>query len=198
MGQKRHPRHLVARASNGSVGEEIEDSDEEFVVVAKHDFKRCTRPPKGHFEKVLEATCPHHPYPIMHKLRDCTMMKTFMSLADALPGDDELTRNPRSGGMVLGEVEVVTITSRPRPTAKSAMWLAGARGPTRCGRNPNNGRTYKISPTLYAVPYGGRKWQRQSQRGKCKTRQVQKIYYTNIKQEKQNFIAGKHWRWQQR
>jgi hypothetical protein len=109
-GQKRHTHHLTTRASNVSVEEEIEDSDEEFVAVAERDFRQCTRPPNGHFKKVLEATHPHHPYPIKHKLRDCTMMKRFMSSANSLPSGDELIRNPRSGGMVLGEVEIATIT----------------------------------------------------------------------------------------
>jgi hypothetical protein len=52
-GQECYPRHLTARVSNGSVREEIEDSDEEFIAMAERDFKRHTRTPKGHFEKVL-------------------------------------------------------------------------------------------------------------------------------------------------
>jgi hypothetical protein len=28
----------------------------------------------------LEAACPNHMYPIKHKLKDCTMMKNFMTL----------------------------------------------------------------------------------------------------------------------
>jgi hypothetical protein len=91
-GQECCPRRLTARVSNGSAGEEIEDSDEEFVVMAERDFKRHTRPHKGHIEKVLEAACPHHPYYVKHKLRDCTMMKRLMSSADALPGGDELKK----------------------------------------------------------------------------------------------------------
>jgi hypothetical protein len=51
-------------------GEEADSSGEGFIAVAE--------PPKDHFEK-LEATCPHHPYPIKHKLKDCTMMKKFMT-----------------------------------------------------------------------------------------------------------------------
>jgi hypothetical protein len=76
-GQKRHLGRLASVTNNGNV--EVEDSNEECVVIAEHDFKRCTRPPKDHFEKILEAACPHHPYPVKHKLRDCTMMKKFMS-----------------------------------------------------------------------------------------------------------------------
>jgi hypothetical protein len=54
------------------VGEEIENSNEEFMVAVERDFKQCTRPTKEHFEKILGATCPHHPYLVKHKLSDCT------------------------------------------------------------------------------------------------------------------------------
>jgi hypothetical protein len=70
-------------ANNDLAGKKIENSDEEFVAVAECDFKRCTRPPKDHFKKILEASSPHHPYPIKHKLRDSNMMRRFLSLAGA-------------------------------------------------------------------------------------------------------------------
>jgi hypothetical protein len=37
------------------------------------------RPPKDHFEKLLEATYPHHSNPVKHKLKYYTMMKNFMT-----------------------------------------------------------------------------------------------------------------------
>jgi hypothetical protein len=41
---------------------------------------RCeARPPTNHFKKLLEETCPNHAYLIRHKLRDCGMMKSFMT-----------------------------------------------------------------------------------------------------------------------
>jgi hypothetical protein len=64
---------------NGDGNEEAGDSGEEFVVAAECCFKWQTRPPKDHFEKLLEVTCPHHPYPVKHKLEDYTMMKKFMT-----------------------------------------------------------------------------------------------------------------------
>jgi hypothetical protein len=109
-GQKHRSHYLATVTNNDGVGEEIEDSDKEFVATTEHDFKRRTRPPKDHFEKILEVVCPHHPYPIKHKLRDCTMMKRFMTLG--VPhGGDEPTRDTRGRGMTLVpiEVEVVTI-----------------------------------------------------------------------------------------
>jgi hypothetical protein len=60
---------------------------------------------KDHFEKILEAACPHHPYPIKHKLRDCTMMKRFMT-SGAPPGGDEPASNSRGRGTMLVPGEV--------------------------------------------------------------------------------------------
>jgi hypothetical protein len=76
-GEKHRPRHVAIVASNSDGSEEAGDSDEEFVAVAECHFKRQTRPPKDHFKKHLEATYPHNPYPVKHKLKDCTMMKKF-------------------------------------------------------------------------------------------------------------------------
>jgi hypothetical protein len=73
-GPKSRP-HLVAIVAGN---EEAGDSSEEFIAAAECHFKRQTQPPKDHFEKLLEVTRPHHPYPIKHKLKDCTMMKKFM------------------------------------------------------------------------------------------------------------------------
>jgi hypothetical protein len=41
---------------------EVKDTDEECLMTVEHDFKRCTRLPNDHLEKILEAACPHHPY----------------------------------------------------------------------------------------------------------------------------------------
>jgi hypothetical protein len=107
-GHKRRPCCPATETNNGSVREKVESSDQEFVASAGRDFKRCTRPPKGHFEKVLEAACPHHLYSIKHKLRDCTMMKRFMS-SDTPTDDDELARDLGGKGMALVEAKVTTI-----------------------------------------------------------------------------------------
>jgi hypothetical protein len=94
--------------NNDNLGKKIENSDEEFIASTQRDFKWCTRPPKDHFEKILGSTCPQHPYPVKHKLRDCTMMRRFMSSMGTPPGDDELAREPRGRGMALEEAEVTT------------------------------------------------------------------------------------------
>jgi hypothetical protein len=99
-------------ASNGDVEEEINDSNEKFVVATKCDFKRRTRPPKDHFEKILEAACSHHPYPIKQRLRDCTMMKKFMTSG---PPSGSSKPGRHSGGkeaaLVPHEVVVMVVAS---------------------------------------------------------------------------------------
>jgi hypothetical protein len=87
--------------NNSSVREKVKGSDKEFVALAECDFKRRTRSPKDHFEKVLKAACPHHPYRIKHKLRDCPMMKRFMS-PDTPTDGDNLAKD-------LGDAKVATI-----------------------------------------------------------------------------------------
>jgi hypothetical protein len=41
--------------------------------------KRQARPPTDHFNKLLEEACPNHRYPVRHKLKDCGMMRSFMT-----------------------------------------------------------------------------------------------------------------------
>jgi hypothetical protein len=94
--------------NNDSVREKVKGSDEEFVASAERNFKQRTWPPEDHFEKVLKATCPHHPYPFKHKLRDCSMMKRFMS-SDTPTDGDELAGDIGGKGMMLEEAKVTTI-----------------------------------------------------------------------------------------
>jgi hypothetical protein len=97
-------------ASNGDNDEEVGDSSEEFVAAAECNFKRQTRPPKDYFEKLLEVTCPHRPYPIKHKLKNCTMIKKFIMLRafskGSKPGGDP---GGKSAAPIPGEAEVMTI-----------------------------------------------------------------------------------------
>jgi hypothetical protein len=101
-GQKHLPCRLAVMANNSNAGKEIENSGEEFIAAAERDFKRHTKPPKDHFEKILEADYPHHLYPVKHKLRDYTMMRRLLSSAGTPPTGDELTRDPRGGAWCSG------------------------------------------------------------------------------------------------
>jgi hypothetical protein len=77
-GQKHLLCHIAIMASNDNGDEEDDSSDEGFIATIEREFKRQTRLLNDHFGKLFEATCPHHPYPANHKLKDCTMMKKFM------------------------------------------------------------------------------------------------------------------------
>jgi hypothetical protein len=74
-GQKCRLHHIAIMASNGDTEEEVNNSNKEFMATTECDLKRRTRPSKDHLEKILKVACPHHPYPIKHKLRDCTMAR---------------------------------------------------------------------------------------------------------------------------
>jgi hypothetical protein len=36
-------------------------------------------PSKGHFERLLDVSCPHHEVPVKHSLRDCQLMKNYVN-----------------------------------------------------------------------------------------------------------------------
>jgi hypothetical protein len=97
-------------ASNSGENEEADDSYEDYVATTKCDFKPQTWPPNNHFEKHLKAPYPHHSYPIKHKLKECTIMKNFMTSGAFSKG-----RKPREdpGGKCVapipGEAKVMSI-----------------------------------------------------------------------------------------
>jgi hypothetical protein len=77
--EKWHPRRVVVTTSGNDDDKEADDFDEGYVAATKHDFKRQVRQSKDHFEKLHEAACLNHTYPIKYKLKNCTMMKIFMT-----------------------------------------------------------------------------------------------------------------------
>jgi hypothetical protein len=58
---------------------EVDESDEEYVVATEHEFMHQAWYPKDHFKKVLKVACPNHTYLVKYKLKDCTMLKNFMT-----------------------------------------------------------------------------------------------------------------------
>jgi hypothetical protein len=80
-GPKRRPQRVAVTTScnEGNNDKEVDDSDDELIATAEHDFKHQARQPVDHFKKLLEATCPNHVYLIRHKLKECTMMKNYMT-----------------------------------------------------------------------------------------------------------------------
>jgi hypothetical protein len=75
------------------------------------------RPPIDHFKRLLEEACPNHVYPIRHKLKDCSKMKSFMILGSLTRGV-ELNEDPGRSGMMSFPREDVVMTvycGRPPP-----------------------------------------------------------------------------------
>jgi hypothetical protein len=68
----------------------------EHVTEAAGNSKRQARPPTDHFEKLFKEMCLNHTYSVKHKLRDCGMMKSFMTTG-SLPRGMEITDDPTEG-----------------------------------------------------------------------------------------------------
>ena len=54
----------------------------EDSLVAAADCKGGLKPMEGtpnHFEKLLEGPCPNHAFPVKHPLKDCSLMRRFLS-----------------------------------------------------------------------------------------------------------------------
>jgi hypothetical protein len=129
-GQKHRLHYFATVASNGSNREETDNCGEEFMATAKRDFKWWTWPPKDHFEKIFEAACLHHPYPIKHKLRNYTMMKKFMtSGAPSSGGEPGRDLGGKSVVPIPREVEVMNVTGWSHPKTRNITWLVEARAP---------------------------------------------------------------------
>jgi hypothetical protein len=59
--------------------------DDNLVVAAE---RKASRPkgnpamaglPKDHYEKLLDALCPHHEVPVKHTLKDCHLIKSYVN-----------------------------------------------------------------------------------------------------------------------
>jgi hypothetical protein len=78
-GQKWLSKRIVVAANDDGDNKEASNSGEEYVVTTERDVKRQAWQPRDHFERLLKATCLNHLYPIKHKLKDCTIIKNFMT-----------------------------------------------------------------------------------------------------------------------
>jgi hypothetical protein len=58
--------------------------NDNFVVVVKRKASRPKgnqgkpAPTRDHFERLLDALCPHHNIPVKHTLRECRLMKNYI------------------------------------------------------------------------------------------------------------------------
>jgi hypothetical protein len=123
-GKKWHPQSVAIATSNDGDDKEADDSNEEYVTAVKHDFKRQAWQPKDHFEKLFEAACQNHSYPVKHKVKNCTMMKNFMT-SGALSRGKKPEGEPRGRWATLKpeEAAVMTIVGWPHPSPGDTSWL---------------------------------------------------------------------------
>jgi hypothetical protein len=92
--QKQHPQRVAVTTNcDDDNDKEADGSDEEHVMAAKRDFKHQAQQPTYHFEKLLKVTCPNHAHPVIHKLKECTMMKNYMT-SGALTKGKKPERDP--------------------------------------------------------------------------------------------------------
>jgi hypothetical protein len=106
------PRRDTTTTNGNYNDQEVDDFDEGHVATTEHDFKHQTRQLKDHVEKLLEATCLNHMYPIKHKLKGCTMMKNLMT-SRVISKGKKPQRDPGGKGTMnfLGEEAVMMINS---------------------------------------------------------------------------------------
>jgi hypothetical protein len=122
--QQPHQVAVTTNCDEGDNSKDVGDSDEELIVIAKRDFKRQVWQPTDHFGKLLEATCPNNTYPIMHKLKKCTMMKNYMT-----------TRTFAKGKSPEGDPTGKAAT--PFPEEKTVMSIYGGPAPMSPGVSSN-------------------------------------------------------------
>jgi hypothetical protein len=101
---------------------------------------RClARSPTYHFKRLLEGACPNHAYPIRHKLKDCGIMRSFMTSGSLIWGAEPRERPNRSGTTPFPEENTVmavlwgcppgreVLHVQPRPQDLNS-WCLGPRG----------------------------------------------------------------------
>jgi hypothetical protein len=78
--QKWHTRWVAVMVGyNDDDDKKVDGFKKEYAMAAEHGIKRQARLPIDHFERLLEIACPNHAYPVKHKLKDCDMVKNFMT-----------------------------------------------------------------------------------------------------------------------
>jgi hypothetical protein len=104
------------------------------TTTTTHSDKCLTRPPMDHYKRLLEEACPNHAYPVSHKLKDCGMMRRFMTLGSLAYGtelDEGLDVSDTT--LLPGENAVMTVYGGCPPSGRHRMSSQSPRTPTHCG-----------------------------------------------------------------
>jgi hypothetical protein len=105
-------------------GWEVGGSGVRRISTAARSDKRPVRPPRDHFKRLHEEACPNHVYRVRHKLKDCGMMRSFMT-SRSLTWDAELDEGPNgSDTMLFPEENTAMMVYVGRPHQGGAACLA--------------------------------------------------------------------------
>jgi hypothetical protein len=107
---------VATSCDEGDSDKDAGDSDEELVTTIEHNSKHQVRQPTDHFKKLLEASCPNNMYPVRHKLKECTMIKNYMTM-------ETFAKGKRPEGDLAGKA------ASPFPDEKAVMLIYGGPGP---------------------------------------------------------------------
>jgi hypothetical protein len=77
--KKRHKQRLQGVATMIGNDGEAGGSDMRCSSTVTHSDKCQARPPMDHFKRHMDETCPNHAYPVRHKLKECVMMRSFIT-----------------------------------------------------------------------------------------------------------------------
>jgi hypothetical protein len=105
------------------------------ISIAAHNDKRPVRPPMDHFKRLLEEACPNHAYPVRHKLKDCSMMRSFMTSGPLTWGAELDKGLDRSDTMSFPEENAIMTVygGPPPPRGRRCVSSPSPRAPTHCG-----------------------------------------------------------------
>jgi hypothetical protein len=109
------------------------DSDVRQISTTTHSDKRQAGLHTYHFKRLLVEACPNYAYPIRHKLKDCGMMRSFMT-SGSLTWGVEFDEDP-SGSDTMPfpeENAVMTVYGGSLPSGRRRVSNLSPRASTRC------------------------------------------------------------------
>jgi hypothetical protein len=85
-----------------------------------------------HFKRLLEEACPNHVYPVMHRLKDYDMMRSFMT-SGSLTRGAELDEGPDGSNMTpfTKENAIRTVHGGCPPSGRCRVSSLSPRAPAR-------------------------------------------------------------------
>jgi hypothetical protein len=103
-------------------------------LTVTHSDKRPTKPPMNDFKRLIEEPCPNHTYPVRHKLKDCCMLRSFMTFRDPHLGHRAQLRAQweRYDAVPCGKCHHDGLRGTP-PLGRYRVSSLSPRTPTQCG-----------------------------------------------------------------